>query len=318
MPKVSIIIPLHNSEAFIAETIQSCLDQSYPDIEVIVVENGSTDHSYDTVKAMKDERIRLFKIETPNASAARNFGLQQADGDYIQFLDADDLMSPNKIAQQIKALAAKPDGWLASCAWAKFRNHTGEAIIQPQKVWRIEAPMNWCVSAMSGGGMMIPGCWLIPRSVLDRAGIWNENLSLHDDGEFMCRVLLVSKGNCFTEEALVYYRQVENSLSAQNTSRKAAQSSLAVCHSYKQELLARQDDESTRHALAFCYRRFIYEFHPQHQPLIEEAQKELKKLNVHLLPLVGGNFFKKLAAFIGFDNALKLRALVKRIKVTFS
>ena len=157
MPKVSIIIPLHNSEAFIAETIQSCLDQSYPDIEVIVVENGSTDHSYDTVKAMKDERIRLFKIETPNASAARNFGLQQADGDYIQFLDADDLMSPNKIALQIKALAAKPDGWLASCAWAKFRNHTGEAIIQPQKVWRIEAPMKRCVSAMSGGGLMIPG-----------------------------------------------------------------------------------------------------------------------------------------------------------------
>lgn len=313
MVKVSIIIPLHNSEAFIKETIQSCLNQSYQNIEVIVVENGSTDHSFEIVQGIRDMRIRLYKIEKANASAARNFGLQKAKGEYIQFLDADDLMSQNKIAFQIEALEKKPNGWLASCPWAKFTNSIHNSKIYPQKVWFIEDPLGWCVSALKGGGMMMICSWLIPKNVIDQAGPWDEKLSLHDDGEFMCRVLLASNGNCYVENAIVYYREVNDSLSRQNTSIKAAKSALAVCQSYKNQLLKRQSDDMVRFALAYSYRQFIYEFYERYPDLCREAQQELKELKIKPLPLVGGKYFRKIAKWIGFNNALFLRSLAKKI-----
>ena len=164
MTKVSIIIPLYNSEAYIAQTIDSCLGQTHDNIEIIVVENGSTDKSYQVVKSIDDKRLSVFQIPTPNAAAARNYGYQKAKGAYIVFLDADDVMAPNKIELQLKALSKKPEGWVASCAWAKCKTNTKEAIITPQKVWNIQNPIDWCLQSWMGEGMMIPGCWLIPKA----------------------------------------------------------------------------------------------------------------------------------------------------------
>tara|TARA_R110002012_G_scaffold220618_1_gene392270 strand:+ start:21225 stop:22163 length:939 start_codon:yes stop_codon:yes gene_type:complete len=310
---VSIIIPLHNSEAFIKETIQSCLNQSYSNIEVIVVENGSSDKSYELVKSIKDERIQLYKTDIANASAARNLGHQKATGEYILFLDADDLLSTDKITLQMKALSTKPEGWIASCAWAKFKKHINEAQVVPQEVWYIENPIDWCISAMTGGGMMIPGCWLIPQSVIKQAGPWDKSLSLHDDGEFMCRVLLASKGNVFVDDAIVYYRHVPNSLSKQNKSLKAVESALKVCKSYEENSLVVNNSIEVRTALAYNYSRFIYEFHPHHKALIKQAKAHIKSLRVPT-PIVGGHQFKKLSRLIGFYNAIRIREITRRFK----
>ena len=93
MTKVSIIIPLYNSEAYIAQTIDSCLAQTHDNIEIIVIENGSTDQGYQVVKSIDDKRLSVFQITTPNAAAARNYGYQKATGTYVMFLDADDVMA---------------------------------------------------------------------------------------------------------------------------------------------------------------------------------------------------------------------------------
>ena len=233
MTKVSIIIPLYNNEAYIAQTIDSCLGQTHDNIEIIVVENGSTDKSYQVVKSIDDKRLSVFQIPTPNAAAARNYGYHKAKGAYIVFLDADDVMAPNKIELQLKALSKKPEGWVASCAWAKFKTNTKDAVITPQKVWAIQNPIDWCLQSWTGGGMMTLSGWLIPKPIIDKAGLWDEQLSLHDDGEFMCRVLLASKGNVFVENTVVYYRQQDNSLSRDHTSKKAAESALLVYKSYQ-------------------------------------------------------------------------------------
>lgn len=311
MPKVSIIIPMHNSEAFIEETLLSCLDQSYQDIEIVVVENGSHDKSYEVVQALKDERIQLYKMNGANAAAARNYGYHKAVGEYITFLDADDVLSPNKIALQIEALQNKPKNWIASCAWAKFKHQVDESVIQPQEVWRIKNPLDWCISAMTGGGMMIPGCWLIPKHIIDKAGGWNESLSLHDDGEFMCRVLLASKGNVFVEDAVVYYRQVEDSLSKKNKSLIAAKSALAVYQSYEKQVLEYENTNRTREALAHNYCQLLYEFYPNYRQVLQQAKQHLKNLNVNPVPKVGSKTFKQSVDYLGFDHALKILA-VKR------
>jgi glycosyltransferase involved in cell wall biosynthesis len=310
-PQVSVIIPLHNNEAHIVEAIESCFWQSHDNFEVIVVENGSSDASYSKVAALNDVRLQLYQIETPNAAAARNYGFRQATGDYVMFLDADDVLAKNKIESQLKVLAQKPEGWVASCPWAKFTNNIQESLIIQQRVWEVKSPLDWCVSSWTGGGMMIPGCWLIPKQLIAKAGLWNERLSLHDDGEFMSRVLLASNGNIFVEETVVYYRQVAGSLSRQNSDFKAANSALAVYKSYEQSILALHDCHETRQALAYNYRRFIYEFYPNHKDLINKARKRLSQLEVSPLPIVGGKKFIMLAKLIGFNSALALKRIFK-------
>ena len=312
MTKVSIIIPLYNSEAYIAQTIDSCLGQTHRDIEIIVVENGSTDKSYQVVKSIDDKRLSVFQIPTPNAAAARNYGYQKATGTYIIFLDADDVMAPNKIELQLKALSKKPKGFIACCAWAKFKTNTKEAIITPQKVWNIQNPIDWCLQSWMGEGMMIPGCWLIPKAVLEKAGLWDERLSLHDDGEFMCRVLLASKGNVFVENTVVYYRQQDNSLSRDHTSKKAAESALLVYKSYQKEILKFQDSRLTRRALARNFSRFIYEYFPAHAQLINEAYREINELGVKT-PLVGSPSFKIIQRIVGFKLAIGLTSIKRNL-----
>ena len=312
MTKVSIIIPLYNSEAYIAQTIDSCLGQTHRDIEIIVVENGSTDKSYQVVKSIDDKRLSVFQISTPNAAAARNYGYQKAKGAYIVFLDADDVMASNKIELQLKALSKKPEGWVACCAWAKFTTNTKEAVIKPQKVWAIQNPIDWCLQSWMGGGMMIPGCWLLPKVVVEKAGLWDERLSLHDDGEFMCRVLLASKGNVFVENTVVYYRQQANSLSRQHKSKMAAESALLVYKSYQQQILKFQDSKLTRRALARNFSRFVYEYYPAHAQLIKKAYREIIELGVKP-PLVGSTFFKLIQRIVGFKLAIGLTSIKRNL-----
>ena len=312
MTKVSIIIPLYNSEAYIAQTIDSCLAQTHDNMEIIVVENGSTDKSCQVVKSIDDKRLSVFQILKPNAAAARNYGYHKATGTCIIFLDADDVMASNKIELQLKALSKKPEGWVACCAWAKFKTNTKEAVISPQKVWAIQNPIDWCLQSWMGEGMMIPGCWLIPKPIIKQAGLWDERLSLHDDGEFMCRVLLASKGNVFVENTVVYYRQQDNSLSRQHKSKMAAESALLVYKSYQQQILKFQDSKLTRRALARNFSRFVYEYYPAHAQSIKEAYREINELGVKP-PLVGSPSFKLIQRIVGFKLAIGLTSIKRNL-----
>ena len=312
MIKVSIIIPLYNNEDYVAQTIDSCLAQTHDNIEIIVVENGSKDKSYQVVKSIDDKRLSVYQIPKPNAAAARNYGYHKAKGAYIVFLDADDMLAPNKIELQLTAISKKPEGWVACCAWAKFKTNTKEAIITPQEVWYIQNPITWCINSWMGGGMMIPGCWLMPKPIIEKAGLWDERLSLHDDGEFMCRVLLASKGNVFVENTVVYYRQQDNSLSRQHKSKMAAESALLVYKSYQKEILKFQDSKLARRALARNFLRFVYEYNPAHAQLIKEAYREINELGVKP-PLVGSPSFKLLQRIVGFKLAIGLTSIKRNL-----
>ncbi len=103
--KFSIVTPLYNKEAFIADTIQSVLSQTYTDFEFIIINDSSTDRSLEIANSFKDERIRVFTKPNGGVSAARNYGISKAQGDIICFLDADDLWKP----QYLEALSTSAD-----------------------------------------------------------------------------------------------------------------------------------------------------------------------------------------------------------------
>lgn len=113
-PLVSIIIPAYNSAQYIAETIDACLQQSYTAIEIIVVDDGSTDDTVSIVESY-DDKVRLIQQDNSGPAIARNTGIEAANGNYIQFCDSDDILHPQKIEKCMALLLKHDDVALAYC-----------------------------------------------------------------------------------------------------------------------------------------------------------------------------------------------------------
>ncbi len=124
-PLVSVIIPCYNSEKYISETLDSVINQAYKNWECIVVDDHSTDNSIDIVQeyCKKHDNIKSLTNPKKGAPAARNFGLENVRGEYIQFLDSDDLLSENKILKQVNCLKEN-DVQIVYGEWHFFYNNT--------------------------------------------------------------------------------------------------------------------------------------------------------------------------------------------------
>ena len=270
--KVSVLIPAYNAAAYIEETIESVLAQTWPEVEIIVVDDGSRDET--VAKAQRYASLQVQVVSQPNAgaSAARNRAFSLATGEYIQYLDADDLLHPDKIRAQMVCLQQRPGAQLSSSAWTMFYKMPSEQDLHPTILWRDYAdPVQWLVDAWDNGVWMQPSAWLTHRSLIEAAGPWNEQISLHDDGEFFSRVLVQSSGVVFCCASKSFYRKgIADSLSSIR-SEKATRSHLAVCQAYEALVLARRDDAVTRQACANNYQRLIYEYYPGHATVREAA-----------------------------------------------
>jgi glycosyltransferase involved in cell wall biosynthesis len=313
-PLVSIIIPVYNNEKYIAETIESALAQSWANKEIIIVDDGSSDTSNSIARSYEgNASLTVYTCTNNGSAAARNIGFQKSKGDYIQYLDADDLMSPDKITNQLELLSGFSTGYISSCPWGMFTNDISEASFITQGVWKDYSAVDWLVTAWKGGGMMQTACWLTPRHLIEKAGPWNEDLKKNpnDDGEFFCRVLLKSEGIKFCEPSKVYYRCYEGPRVSKGKTRLSVQSLLGTCISYEDNLLAVDRSEKAIDAVVTNYADFIYQFYGYFPDLALIAEYHIKRLGFSKPPVVGGESFKKLANVIGFKNALKLKGWVK-------
>ena len=119
-PLVSILIPCFNAEKYIKETVESCLEQKWKNIEIIVVDDGSTDQSIHILKSIKNKKVKIVLQENQGAIAARNSAYKHSNGKYIQYLDADDLLSKEKIGDQVMLLERDKPGLVALSNTAYF------------------------------------------------------------------------------------------------------------------------------------------------------------------------------------------------------
>jgi glycosyltransferase involved in cell wall biosynthesis len=313
-PRISIIIPCRNGVAWLGEAIESCLGQDWTNLQIIVVDNGSTDGSLDLAKRYEACAVTVLTCERAGASAARNVGLKHADGDLIQFLDADDLLDADKIHRQVERLNTAPAASVASGAWARFARDPSDAAFTPEAVWRDFAPQDFLIASWLGGGMMPNFAWLTPRAVIERAGPWNETLSVYDDGEFFCRVALASSGIVFCADARGYYRSAGAlTLSKRRDSQALASAFTAVDLSCRR-LLQRCDSAAATKACATHYQRFAYDAYPQAADLVAQAEKRAVELGGSDLRAGGGPAFQMLARALGWKLSKRAQLVWRTLR----
>lgn len=314
-PLVSIVIPCFNAARWLPATLDSALAQTWSKVEIIVVDDGSTDESFTLAGSFAARGVRVFRQENRGASAARNHGLRESTGEFVQFLDADDLLSPAKITEQITALTQSPPQTLASCRWGRFRHSIDEARFVDEAVFRDFAPLDFLTLTADTGAMMHPSAWLVPRALAERAGPWNESLSLNDDGEYFARVVLASRGIafCAAPTARSYYRSgLPGSLSQQRADR-ARRSQFAAIELIAQHLQRAEDSPRTRTAAANLYQRFIHDFYPAPADLIRRAEDRVASFGGATLssPAMGRKT-ASLAAIVGWKNVWRLKYFLRR------
>ncbi len=201
--KVSVVIPVYNGGRYISNAIESILNQTYTNVEVIVVDDGSTDDTYEKIKPYLPE-IKYIRQENSGVCNARNAGIISSTGDLISFLDHDDEWLPKKTEKQVNYLLSSPQCKFVHCSF-KYINSAGE-IIKPSGYWeelKIKRGNN--VKEIFIHYSILPSTMMIRREVFDEVGFWDQSLALCEGYDLCLRIALkYSLG--FIDESLVLYR----------------------------------------------------------------------------------------------------------------
>ncbi|MBI5650359.1 MAG: glycosyltransferase [Chloroflexi bacterium] len=183
MTRISVIIPCYNHAHYLGEAIQSARAQTYREVEIIVVDDGSTDHTAQVAAAF-GESVRYIYQANAGLAAARNAGIRASTGEYIALLDADDLWHP-EFLQTLAAILDRDPALGAVYCGSRFINARGEVL--PQVITRT-VPANALHDALTGGEFFPPCAVLTRKSVFQRVGFFDETLSASEDWDMWLRV----------------------------------------------------------------------------------------------------------------------------------
>ena len=312
-PLVSICIPCHNAERYVGAALDSALAQTWPNMEIVVVDDGSTDGSGEILAYYERPGVKILSQVNRGQCAAANLAFRECSGDYIKFFDADDLLSPDFITKQMVRLDGRTDA-VASAEWGRFYDDDLSSFKQtPQSVWRDMEATEWLVEAWADARpMMQCALWLIPRQVLERSGGWDETLSLINDFEFFARILCHSNEVLFTPGATLYYRSgIAGSLSARK-SRQAVESAYHSSLNGTSHLLGRRNDPAARRSCSNVLQDFVYNYYPDHPDLRRCIAARVFELGGSDLDPDGPPNFHRLRRWTGWHLARRIQKLMAR------
>jgi glycosyltransferase involved in cell wall biosynthesis len=315
-PLVSILIPAFNAHDWIAETLESAIAQTWPEKEIIVVNDGSTDQTLAIAERFERAGVRIVTQTNQGAAAARNKAFSLSQGDYIQWLDADDLLAPDKVARQVAVLRDCPgNGTLLSSAWGRFMHRSHRARFVPSSLWHDLSPAEWMVRQMEDNVYMQTATWLVSRKLTDAAGQWDTRLLGDDDGEYFSRVLLASDGTRFVPDARVYYRMSgSSSLSYIGQSDKKREAQWLSMQLHVRNVRSLDDGERVRAACVTYLQNWMNFFYPERLDIFERAQQLARELGGEIeTPRLSWKY-SGIKAVFGWNLARRAQVFLPRVR----
>ena len=285
-PLVSILIPAYNGQEWLADAVRSALAQTWQRKEIIIVDDGSQDQTFAVANQFASKNVIVVRQDNQGAAAARNNAYSMSQGDYIQWLDADDLLAPDKVELQLNSVErSDAKRVLLSSAWGSFMYRPHKAKFSPTLLWGDHLPVEWLLGKMGHNFHMQTATWLVSRELSEAAGSWDIRLSVDDDGEYFCRVLLKSDEVRFVPDAKVFYRDTGlNRLSYIGQSDSKMDSLFLSMRLHIGYLRSLEDTERVRSACVNYLQTSLFYFYPERLDLVKEAEDIAGGLGGQLIP----------------------------------
>ena len=208
MPKVAVIIPAYNAMTYLQETLESVLQQTFTDFEVLIVDDGSSDNIVEWANGLTDDRVKFISQSNQGVSTARNFAISEASGDYIAFLDADDLWEKTKLEKQAQFLDDNPTVGLVA-TWMMLTDSQGN----PGAEVKIDFKQGNIRKELIEISLIPCGSIPMVRKVcFNKVGLFDSTLRFGEDWEMWTRIA-ADYDFGLIKETLVYYRQHSNNSS---------------------------------------------------------------------------------------------------------
>lgn len=207
--KVSVIIPTYNSVRFVTEAIDSVLNQTFKDFEILVVDDGSKDETKEVLAEKYGDSIRYLNKENGGVSSARNYGIEKAIGKYVAFLDADDVWMPKKLEKQVELLETNPEIGLCYVSTQRVDEDLNFLNTIEARVFD-----DYCETLLLNLNIVSGSCSsaIVRRDIISQTDGFDSKFSTYADWEMWLRLSLLTKFAPVTEE-LVKYRMVKGSMS---------------------------------------------------------------------------------------------------------
>jgi glycosyltransferase involved in cell wall biosynthesis len=317
-PLVSILISAYNAQEWIGYTLQSAISQTWPRKEIIMVDDGSTDKTAAVAQKFASKGVTVVSTKNRGLSAGQNHAYRHSKGDYIQFLDADDLLAPDKIQRQLAALTASDSKRvLLSSPWAPFYYRTQHARFVRNSVWEDLAPVEWLLKKREENLHMQNATWLVSRELAEAAGPWDESLHYDQDGEYFARILLASEGTRFVPETGIFYRMTDSGrISYIGASDKKKESLLRSIKLHIRYIRSLEDSERVRKACLTYLQNWYYYFYPGRPDLIDELQRIAGELSGHLEEPRLGWKYAWMKPIFGLKNAKSAEMALPLLKAS--
>ena len=263
---ISVVIPLYNKESCIRKTIDSILSQSFGDFEIVIVDDGSSDGSAKIVSSIPDDRIRLITKVNGGPSSARNRGIEEAKGDYVAFIDADDIWSPDYLKEMVDLMADFPDAVIWGFNYSMIQD--GQVKNSTVEEYRGYVSERWDYFPF----FFSSSSTCCRRSTLIELGGFDERMVYGEDIDMWFRLLLRGKGVLDTRVLAFYNKDGEDSLTQH---RMPLEKHLPFfIDKYAQ---ARKDDPCFRRFFdeQMVYRLYPYLFDKEYKKTACELSKKL-------------------------------------------
>ncbi len=318
MSLVSIIIPVFNSIAFIEETINSVLKQTHQSIEIIVIDDGSTDGSFEFISNLENEKLTLIKNPKKGACSARNHGLRLAKGEFIQFLDADDILSPNKLELQIAELKNDTKS-IAVCSTKHFYDTIDSGVVTDREfLYTTEDTEVFLLNLYGGNGkqnMVQTSAWLTPKYLLDKLEPWDESLSKDQDGEYFCRVVTQANKVVYVPDVYNYYRKhIRGANIANQKQLKHLQSQLKALNSKSKQFRTQKGTELYNNAMALQYKIIAIDAYPESMMVYRAAIEKVNKFGGSTYePVLGGRIVEVMKSIFGWKAARYFSVFIHKL-----
>jgi glycosyltransferase involved in cell wall biosynthesis len=317
-PLVSILIPAFNARRWITDTIKSAIGQTWPRKEIIVVDDGSTDETLAIAQRFASKEVKVVTQQNQGAAAARNRAFALCQGDYVQWLDADDLLAADKIAQQLAVAENRRDGQvLLSSAWGQFIYRVNRAQFTPTRLWCDLSPVEWLIRKMGENVFMQTGCWLVSRELCEAAGAWDTRLLSDDDGEYFCRVILASNSVRFVPQARVFYRRTPtNRLSYVGQSDKKKDGLFLSIELHLKYIQSLENSDRVRTACLTFLQDSLINFYPERLDIVGDMKKLAAELGGSLETPKLRWKYAWIEPLFGWQTAKRSQDVLPKLKAT--